>query len=173
MILMCELSQELLNCGPNPELVNTCGADMFQYVSDVVQCFCTLRNKSLVKFNCEGPKVKGRVCKSLWMTAAAKEGMSSSRAGMFLWSLCFVWPMYFNTSFFPSFFPLFCFIKWAKLVLGPNQLNSVRLQSGTLKILDKCSASSLRLSNPRSEAYFSSTFLSLFYFIFGGWKKNV
>lgn len=65
-----------------------------------------------------------------------------------------------------SFFPLFCIIKWAKLVLGPNQLNSIRLQSGTLKILDKCSASSLRLSNPWSKAYFSSTLLSWFYFIF-------
>lgn len=97
---MCELSQEPLNCGPNPELVNTCGADMFQYVSDVVQCFCTLRNKSLVKFNCEDPEVKRRLCKSLWKTAAAKEGMSSSRSGMFFWFLCFVWPRYFSTSFF-------------------------------------------------------------------------
>lgn len=69
-----------------------------------------------------------------------------------------------------SFFPLFCIIKWAKLVLGPNQLSSIKLQSGTLKILDKCSASSLRLSNPWSKAYFfSSTLLSwfLFYFLVG------
>lgn len=39
LISMCELSQELLNCGPNPDVVNTCGADMFQYVSDVAQWF--------------------------------------------------------------------------------------------------------------------------------------
>lgn len=66
-----------------------------------------------------------------------------------------------------SFFPLFCIIKWAKLVLGPNQLSSIKLQSGTLKILDKCSASSLRLSNPWSKAYFFLVHFSLdFYFIF-------
>lgn len=71
---MCELSQELLNCGPNPDLVNTCGADVFQYVSDVAQCFCTLRSKSLVKFNCEGLTVKERVCESRYVTAAAERG---------------------------------------------------------------------------------------------------
>lgn len=123
---MCELSQELLNCGPNPDLVNTCGADVFQYVSDVAQCFCTLRSKSLVKFNCEGLTVKERVCKSQYVTAAAERGgwlveQSEYLLGPGLCGLSGSIPFFF--------FPLtvLYYAKQAKLILGPNLWGQTKL----------------------------------------------
>lgn len=79
-------------------------------------------------------------------------GVAGGGLGIFS-GLWFVWPRCFNTFFLLSPYSSVLY-KMGQICPWPKSTELNEVTFGTLKILDKRSACSLRLSNPQSKAYF-------------------
>lgn len=114
-----------------------------------------------MKFNCEGLTVEERVCKSQYVTAAAERGGGWLKSqNIFCPLVCEVLVLQYLLFFLLS--PrssVLC--KTGQIHPWPKSVELNEVTFGTLKILDKCSACSLRLSNPQSKNYFLVRFFFL------------